>query len=155
MNWWRTIVDKYSVNRFNSPAHEDVAVLLTLNVRVARYPGLTRSISWLLMPCLLALPGLQQPWYRLLKLGTVGPRLTRGRISTTCVVLVWRNDRYCKYLFMFLLKNLACEELNWYFWNSYQLKDRNLEYFLWHCLLVNVTRSAWWLFNIGSDNDLV
>ena len=34
---------------------------LTLNVRGPSYLGLTRSISWLLMPWLLT----QQPWYRL------------------------------------------------------------------------------------------
>ena len=36
---------------------------LTLNVRGASYLGLTRSISWLLMPWLLASPGHQYPWY--------------------------------------------------------------------------------------------
>ena len=35
----------------------------TLNVRGPSYLGLTRSISWLLMPWLLASPGHQQPWY--------------------------------------------------------------------------------------------
>ena len=37
--------------------------LSTLNVRGPSYLGLTRSISWLLMPWLLASPGHQQPWY--------------------------------------------------------------------------------------------
>ena len=37
--------------------------MLTLNVRGPSYLGLTRSISWLLMPWLLTSPGLQQPWY--------------------------------------------------------------------------------------------
>ena len=36
---------------------------LTLNVLGPNYLGLTRSISWLLMPWLLASPGHQQPWY--------------------------------------------------------------------------------------------
>ena len=35
---------------------------LTLNVRRPSYLGLTRSISWLLMPWLLTSPGHQQPW---------------------------------------------------------------------------------------------
>ena len=39
----------------------------------------------------------------------VGPCLTRGRISTTCVMSMWRNHRKCEY--MFLLKNLARKEL--------------------------------------------
>ena len=43
--------------------------LLTLNVRGPSYLGLTRSISWLLMPWLLASPGHQQPWYLLCKIG--------------------------------------------------------------------------------------
>ena len=37
----------------------------------------------------------------------VGPYLTCGRISSTCVISVWRNDTKCKYMFMFALKNLA------------------------------------------------
>ena len=37
--------------------------LLTLNVLGPSYLGLTRSISWLLMPLLLTSPGHQQPWY--------------------------------------------------------------------------------------------
>ena len=36
---------------------------LTLNVRGPSYLGLTRSISWLLKPWLLASPGHEQPWY--------------------------------------------------------------------------------------------
>ena len=37
--------------------------VLTLNVRGLSYLGLTRSISWLLMPWLPTSPGHQQPWY--------------------------------------------------------------------------------------------
>ena len=77
--------------------------------KTSRHLDLTRSILWLLISWLLASPGHQQKWYwlhELLKIN-VGPCLTRGRISTTFVVSVWRNDRNCEYLFMFLLKNLA------------------------------------------------
>ena len=42
---------------------------LTLNVRGPSYFGLTRSISWLLMPWLLTSPGHQQPWYSLCIIG--------------------------------------------------------------------------------------
>ena len=42
---------------------------LTLNVQGPSYLGLTRSISWLLMPWLLTSPGHQQPWYWLCKIG--------------------------------------------------------------------------------------
>ena len=44
------------------------AIILTLNVQGASYLGLTRSISWLLMPWLLASPGHQHPWYWLCKI---------------------------------------------------------------------------------------
>ena len=37
--------------------------VLTLNMRGPSYLGLTRSISWLLMPWLITSPGHQQPWY--------------------------------------------------------------------------------------------
>ena len=43
--------------------------MLTLNVRGPSYLGLTRSISWLLMPWLLTSPGHQQPWYWLCRIG--------------------------------------------------------------------------------------
>ena len=42
--------------------------VLTLNVRGRSYLGLTRSISWLLMPWLLTSPGHQQPWYWLYRI---------------------------------------------------------------------------------------
>ena len=42
---------------------------LTLNVRGPSYLGLTRSITWLLMPWLLASPGHQQPRYWLCRIG--------------------------------------------------------------------------------------
>ena len=83
----------------------DLTYELTFNVRGPRYLGLTRSISWLLMPWLLTSPGHQQPWYWLCKIGRFLSYL--GRISTTCVISMWRNDTKCKYMFMFTLKNLA------------------------------------------------
>ena len=42
---------------------------LTFNVRGPSYLGLTRPISWLLMPWLLTSPGHQQPWYWLCRIG--------------------------------------------------------------------------------------
>ena len=42
--------------------------MLILNVRGPSYLGLTRSVSWLLMPWLLTSPGHQQPWYWLYKM---------------------------------------------------------------------------------------
>ena len=41
---------------------------LTLTVRGPSNLGLTRSISWLLMPWLLTSPGHQQPWYWLCRI---------------------------------------------------------------------------------------
>ena len=41
---------------------------LTLNVQEPSYLGLTRSISWPLMPWLLTSPGHQQPWYWLCRI---------------------------------------------------------------------------------------
>ena len=48
---------------------DEVMMVLTLNVRGSSYLGLTRSISWLLMPWLLTSPGRQQPWYWLCRIG--------------------------------------------------------------------------------------
>ena len=42
---------------------DNYSCYLTLKVRGPSYLGLTRSISWLLMPWLLTSPGHQQPWY--------------------------------------------------------------------------------------------
>ena len=42
--------------------------MLTLKVRGTIYLGLIMSISWLLMPWLLASPGHQQPWYWLCRI---------------------------------------------------------------------------------------
>ena len=36
-----------------------------------------------------------------------GPCFTQEGISITCVLLMWRNDIKCKYMFMFSLKILA------------------------------------------------
>ena len=69
---------------------------LTLNVRGPSCLGLTRSISWLLMPWLLTSPGHQHPWYWLDYVVSVGSCLIWGRISTTCVASMWRNDTKCK-----------------------------------------------------------
>ena len=85
---------------------------LTLNVRGPSYLGLTRSISWLLMPWLLTSPGHQQPWYDYVEY--VGPGLTWGQILRTCVISMWSNDIKCKCMFMFHLKNLARKGLIWH-----------------------------------------
>ena len=80
--------------------------MLTLNVRGPSYLGLTRSISWLLMPWLLTSPGHQQPWYWLYRICRFLSYLRKDFIS------MWRNDTKCKCMFMFPLKNLARKGLS-------------------------------------------
>ena len=63
---------------------------------VGVYLGLTRSISWSLMPWH------QHPWYWL-----CSSCLPWERISTACVMLEWRTNRKCKYMFMVLLKKIV------------------------------------------------
>ena len=79
-------------------------------MRGPSYLGLTRSISWLLMPWLLMSPG-QISSHDIDYVEYVGPCLTWGRILSTCVISIWSNDIKCKYMFVFPLKNLARKEL--------------------------------------------
>ena len=55
--------------------------------------------------------------------------LTWRRISTTCVLSMWGDDRNCKYVFMFLLKYLARKELSNFFTSSL----RTLLKGVWNC----------------------
>ena len=67
------------------------------------YTGITRSISWLLMPWLPVSPGHIQPWHWSCRVnGSLCPR--RGRISTTCASSVLRNDRKCEQFFLYFLR---------------------------------------------------
>ena len=52
------------------------------------------SISWLLIPQLLALPGHQWPRFSLCNIADI--YLLRGRISTTGAISIWRNYIKCK-----------------------------------------------------------
>ena len=58
-----------SANPTGGTRNKRTTLHLTLNVREPSLVGLTRSISWLLMPWLLASPGHQQPWYCLCRIG--------------------------------------------------------------------------------------
>ena len=62
------------------------------------------------MPWLLVSPGHQHPWYWLCRIGKF---LSYLRKDFSSVMSMWRNDIKCKYMYMFLfpLKNLACEWL--------------------------------------------
>ena len=73
---------------------------LILLVLKPEYSGQTRSIPWLLMPWLLASPGHHHPWYWLCRIN--GPCPPWGRISTTCVTSVLRNDRKCDFILCFI-----------------------------------------------------
>ena len=79
---------------------------LTLNMRGSSYLGLTRSVSWLLMPWLLTSPGLQQPWYWLYRICRSCFYLKKD-FKYLCHISMWRNDIKCKYMFLFSLNNLA------------------------------------------------
>ena len=69
---------KWGVASFVGHDHDDVKGSLTLNVRGLSYLGLTRSISWLLKPWLLASPGHQQPWYWPCRMGKSLSYLRKG-----------------------------------------------------------------------------
>ena len=81
---------------------------LTINMRGPSYLGLTRSISWLLMP---SLRRQDISSHDIDYVKSVGPGIIRGTISTIYGLLLWRNDMKCKYMFLFPLKNLARKEL--------------------------------------------
>ena len=81
---------------------------LTLNVQGPSYLGLTRSISWLMIPWLLTSPGHQQPWYWLCRICRSWSCL---RLFSTVVISIRSNDMKCKYMFIFPLKNLVRKEL--------------------------------------------
>ena len=79
--------------------------MLTLNVRGPSYLGLTRSISWLLMPWLLASPGHQQPWYSLCRISRSLSYSGRN-FNYLCLIRVEEWHKF-KYMFMPPLKNVA------------------------------------------------
>ena len=86
--------------------HEKLCVLFYLNLTLSgqglSYPGLTQSISWLLIPWLLASHDHQQSWYCRRKLGRSLSYMRRG-FNFVCHVSV--EDGNSKY--KFLLKNLV------------------------------------------------
>ena len=84
---------------------ESLIYILNLNVRGPSYLGLTRSISWLLMPGSLRRQDISS--HDIDYAEYVSPGRTSGRILSTCVISMWSNDLKCKYILMFPLKNLA------------------------------------------------
>ena len=75
---------------------QNIRLALTLNVRGPSYLGLTSSISWLLIPCLLTSPGHQQPWYWLSRICRSWSYLMKD-FNYRCHINV-RNDIICKYM---------------------------------------------------------
>ena len=130
---------------------------VNLEVRGTSYLGLTWSISWLLMPWLLASPGHQQPWYWLSGslrrqdisnhdidyVEWVSPGLIRGRISIIFGMSVWRDDMKCKYMFMYPLKKFSTQRVKHCFPSSYirWCPRTNTLYPTQHPLVVNSATS--------------
>ena len=88
------------------------AIISTINVRGQTYLGWTRSISWLLMPQLLASPGHQHPWYWLRRIGKSLSYTKKDFnnnsclrclrwIATTCNVSYWSINTKYKCIFIF------------------------------------------------------
>ena len=103
--WWlRGVI--FAITRRNSAWLQEMWQrgqynFLALNVRRPNYLGLTRSISWLLIPGLLTSAGHQQPWYSLC-------RICRSQDLSTCVISMWSNDIRYKCI---SLQNLGHKEL--------------------------------------------
>ena len=87
--------------------------ILTLNKRGPSYIGFIRTISWLLMPWLLTSSGHQQQWYWLYRI-CWSFSYVRKDFKYLCQIDLeeWHEDIKWKYMFMFLLKNLACKGLS-------------------------------------------
>ena len=66
--WWLSLCDDVSLIKPGNITVIDARKWFTLNVRGPSYLGLTRSISWLLMPWLLTSPRHRQPWYLLYRI---------------------------------------------------------------------------------------
>ena len=76
----------------------------------------------------------------------VGPSLTGGRIWSTCVKSMWRNDIKCKYMFMFPLKNLARKGLMIIAWTLVQVMD----FQAWHHQAASRCLSQCWPKSMAS-----
>ena len=73
-----------------------------LSLRATKFSAWwTRSIPWLLMTWLLTSPGHQQPWYWRCKIHRL---LSSMRKSTTCIILLSRNDTKHRNIFIYFLK---------------------------------------------------
>ena len=88
---------------------------LTLNGRGPIWLGLTRSISWLLMPWLLVSPGHQQPWYWLYRIGR-SLSYSRRNFNYLCLISVeeWHKMQIYVYVISEKIahKGLRCPSLS-------------------------------------------
>ena len=118
-HWWQVNIvwGNGLVPLGNGPLLE---LILTLNVRGSSYLGLTRSISWLLMPWLLTSPRHQQPWYWLYRI--CRSFYLRKCFKSLCQINVEEWHKMQIYMFMFPQKKLArkglteiCVATSWYY----------------------------------------
>ena len=125
MVWYHQVTSHYQISchHMASLGHNE----LTLSMRGPSYLGLTRSISWLLMPWVLMSPGHQQPWYWLYRICTSFSYLRKdfkylcqinveewhkmqiyvyvpSGIFTICIISLLRTYIRYKYIFMVLCK---------------------------------------------------
>ena len=75
---------------------------LTLAMQGLNHRRQAKSVSWLLMPCLIASPGHQQLWVWTCFVG-LG---RRGRISTTCAISLWRDNVNANTIYQWLSARL-------------------------------------------------
>ena len=115
----------------------DCSYILTLKVRGLSYLGLTMSTS---------LRRQDISSHDIDYIEYVRPSLAWGRILSTCVISMWRNDIKCKFMFMFPLKNVARKGL----------KSINAIWVLWYCygfVAVSFTHILWeYITGIGKNH---
>ena len=90
---------------YQSAARGRISLVLLLTKQ--EYSGMTQQIAWLLMEGLCHPISTQGTDYAQLK------ALPWGKISMTCTTLVLRNDRKCKYIFIFPSINSSWQRVNW------------------------------------------
>ena len=114
--------------------------LFTLNVRGPSYLGLTRSISWLLMPWLLTSSGHQQPWYWLCRKGRLLSYF-RKEFNYLRHIQGWVQIR---------IRICICIQIRKYLY--LYLKNTKLAYLYLYLYLNNVFERIWKIFFKYSSN---
>ena len=99
-----TIILSYLPDIVCSPS----VFMTILNVRGPGYPGLTSSISRLLMPWC---PCFTRSSAAMILTIKICPCLRLGRTSFNCVMLLWRKDIHFEYVLMLPLKNISMQRV--------------------------------------------